>query len=90
MERAFSLPGLLMLIAGVILTVITIRRMIRGEIRVPGWARALLIVGMVLLQVILLLSILPPLEVDINDPFVNEQTHIVTPADPIDSIEPSQ
>ena len=90
MECVFSLSGLLMLPAGVILTVITICRMMRGEIRVPVWARALLILGMVLLQVILLLSILPPLEVEVSNPFVNEQTHIVMPADPVESNEPSQ
>ena len=90
MERSFSLSGLLMLIAGVILTVITIRRMMRGTIRVPSWARVLLIAGMVLLQLILLLSILPPVEIEVENPFVNEQTHIVTPAEPQESIDPSQ
>lgn len=79
-----------MLLAGVALTIITIRRMARGAIRVPGWARALLITGMILLQLILLLSILPLIEIDVDNPFVNEQTHIVTPVDPSETIEPSR
>lgn len=93
MEIAFVFMDffrLLMLLAGIVLTVITVRRMVRREICVPGWAKVLLTAGMILLQLILLLSILPPLKVEVDNPFVNEQTHVVTPVDPAESAEPSR
>ena len=89
MEIAFVFMDffrLLMLLVGIVLTIITIRCMLRGGICVPGWAKVLLTAGMILLQLILLLSILPPLEVEVDNPFVNEQTHIVTPVDPSETL----
>lgn len=90
MEVAFVLLDfftLLMLLVGVILTIITIRRMVRGAIRVPGWAKVLLVMGMILLQLTQLLSILPPIEVDVDNPYVNEETRIVTADDPSETIK---
>ena len=82
----FDFFRVLMLLSGIVLTVITIRRMARGGIRVPRWGKVLLIVGMILSQVILLLSILPPLEVEVVNPFVNEEVHVVTPVDPPETV----
>lgn len=89
MEIAFVFMDffrLLMLLVGIVLTVITVRRMVHREICVPSWAKVLLTAGMILLQLILLLSILPPIEINVDNPFVDEQTHIVTPVDPSESI----
>ena len=83
--EAFNIGGifaLILLISGIILTVITIRRMILGQINVPGWEKLLLSAAMILMQLILLLSMLPPLEVKLDNPFVETYTNIVSPADP--------
>lgn len=74
----------LLLVSGVILTVITIRRMVNGSIFIPCWTKILLILGMILMQLILLFSLLPPMQVD--SIFVKESTSIVTPVEPDASI----
>ena len=79
MEIAFSKTGCLMLIAGIILSIITVRRMINGAISIPRWSKILLIIGMLLMNLILFLSILPP-----------RQAEPLTPQDPIESIEAAQ
>lgn len=71
-----------LLLAGTVLTFITIRRMITGQISLPGWAKVLSSVGMILLLLITLFSILPPMEVAVTNPFESQETLIVTPADP--------
>lgn len=73
---------LLLLIAGIILTVITMLRMRSGQIALPRWRKILLSAAMILGLLITLIGILPPIEVRVTNPFVSEETHVVTPADP--------
>lgn len=72
----------LLLIVGIILTAITMLRMRSGQISLPGWAKVLLSAAMILMLVITLIGMLPPIEVHVTNPFLSEDTHIVTPADP--------
>lgn len=79
---AFSIAGIFgisMLLGGIVLTVITITRMVSGQIDLPGWAKGLLCFGMITMLLILVLGMLPPDVVEITNPFVEEYTHIVTP-----------
>lgn len=69
-----------LLIFGIILTIITIRRMITGRISLPKWAKVMLSVAMIGWLLFLLLTILPPVEVD--NIFVNEHTEVITSVDP--------
>lgn len=71
---------LLLLIFGLILTIITIRRMVTGLISLPRWGKILLIITMITSLLILVLMMLPPLKVD--NIFVTEDTVVVTPIDP--------
>ncbi len=83
--EVFNIGGmfaLILLVSGIVLTVITIRRMIRGQIALPGWAKWLLSAAMIGMLLITLLGMLPPLEVNMSNPFVGTDTHIVFPADP--------
>ena len=80
MELHFATSSLILLIAGIVLSIITIRRMILGTISIPNWAKTLLILGMLLTQLILLLQILPPIPGDST--FITEHTVSVTPVDP--------
>lgn len=73
----------LLLIAGIVLTVITVHRMITGRISLPRWAKLLLTAAMILSLLIVLLSMLPPLNIPVDKFFVNEQTHIVTPVESV-------
>lgn len=75
----------LLLVCGITLTVITIHRMAIGAISIPQWAKIALVLGMILMQLILLLSLLPPMKID--NIFVNESTSIVYPVDPDVSIQ---
>lgn len=70
----------LLLIFGIILTIITIRRMVTGRISLPRWGKVLLSAAMIAWILFLALSILPPVEAD--NIFVDEHTQIITPADP--------
>lgn len=79
---------ILLLIMGMILTIITIRRMITGQILLPHWAKILLSTVMVAWLLFMLLMMLPPINVD--NVFVTEDTHIVTPPDPSETIKTSQ
>lgn len=79
-----------LLIAGAALTVITIRRMKNGQIVVPRWGKALLSIAMIAMLVITLLGMLPSPEVDVVNPFITEETHIVTPADPSETTKATQ
>ena len=78
----FSLGGIfyiLMLIGGIILTVITMSRMFNGQLSLPGWGKALLCIGMIAMLVILFLGMLPTHLIEVENPFVESQTHIVFP-----------
>ena len=88
----FSIGGIymtLLLLAGSFLTFITIRRMLSGQISLPAWAKWLLIACMILMLIITLLSMLPPVEVNVDTPFVDEYTHIITSADPTETASPN-
>ena len=83
--EVFNIRGILaliLLVSGIVLTAITIRRMIRGQIALPGWAKWLLSAAMIGMLLITLLGMLPPLEVTLENPFVETHTDIVFPADP--------
>ena len=66
MELTFAPTNFLLLLAGIVLSIITIRRMVTGAISLPLWAKVLLIVGMVFMNLILFFSIMPPLQVEID------------------------
>lgn len=70
---------LILLIAGISLAVITVLRMRSGKISLPRWACAVLTISMILLLVVTLIGMLPPSIVTVTNPFVTEDTHIVTP-----------
>ena len=70
----------LLLIFGIILTIITIRRMVTGRISLPRWGKVLLSVSMIAWLLFLVLMMLPPKEAD--NIFINEYTEIITPVDP--------
>ncbi len=72
----------LLLIFGIVLTIITIRRMITGRISLPKWGKVMLSVAMIGWLLFLILCILPPVEVD--NIFVNEYTDVITPVESID------
>lgn len=72
--------NILLLIFGIVLSIITIRRMMTGRISLPRWGNALLILGMIAALLIIVLSMLPPLELD--NVFVNEYNETIIPADP--------
>ena len=83
--EAFNIGGifaLILLISGIVLTFVTIRRMIRGQISLPGWGKWLLSAVMIGMLLITLIGMLPPLEITVENPFVETNTHIVSPADP--------
>jgi hypothetical protein len=78
----FSLGGIfyiLMLIGGIILTVITMSRMFNGQLNLPGWGKVFLCIGMIAMLVILFLGILPTHLIEVENPFLESQNHIVFP-----------
>ncbi len=79
----------LLLIAGIILTAITMLRMRSGQITLPRWGKILLSAAMILVLIITLIGMLPPIAVHVTNPFVSEDTHIVTPADPSKQTTPN-
>ena len=66
MGLIFVSTNILLLLAGIVLSIITIRRMVTGAISLPLWAKVLLIISMVLMNLILILSITPPLQVEVD------------------------
>ena len=83
MTVGYSLLSILMLPAGLALTVITILRIRSGKISLPRWGKILVIVGMLLLQVILIAAMMPTgVYQAVTDTFIDQDTHTVTPADP--------
>ena len=82
MGVAFSIAGIFgisMLLGGIVLTVITMARMRSGQLSLPGWGKVLLCIGMIAMLVILFLAMLPPHLIEVENPFVESQTHIVFP-----------
>ena len=82
MEVAFSIAGIFgisMLLGGIVLPVITMARMRSGQISLPGWGKVLLCIGMIAMLVILFLAMLPTHLIEVENPFVESQTHIVFP-----------
>ena len=86
MELTFATGNFLMLLAGVALSIITIRRMVSGAISIPRWAKAILVIGMILMNLIIFLSILPPVHIDV----FSQQTEAITPLDPSKPAEAAQ
>ena len=80
----------LLLVTGLILTIITIRRMVTCQITLPRWAKILLSIAMILGLAITLVGMLPPMEATVTNPFITEETHIVIPVDPSKVPETSQ
>lgn len=75
--------SILMLPAGIALTIITILRMRSGKINLPQWAKILLVIAMILSQVILVAGMLPPKVYQaVEDTFIHTDTRPVTPIDP--------
>lgn len=70
---------LILLVAGILLTVLTLLRMRSGQIALPRWTSAGLAAFMIVLLLVTVAGMLPPSEVIITNPLVNEETHIVTP-----------
>lgn len=71
---------ILLLLFGLILTIITIRRMLTGRISLPKWGKVLLSIAMIGWLLVMVLTMLPPTEAD--NIFVDEYTEIITPVDP--------
>ena len=83
---AFSVAGIFgisMLLSGIVLTVITIMRMVSGKIDIPGWSKVLLSIAMIAMLLVLVLGMLPQDVIKVTNPFVEEYTHIVTPSAPL-------
>ena len=74
--------GIVMLLSGIILTVVTMVRMRSGKISLPRWGKVLLSIAMIAMLLILVLSMLPPDVIKVTNPFVEEHTHIVVPSVP--------
>lgn len=71
---------ILLLLFGLVLTIITIRRMVTGQISLSRWGKVLLSTAMIAWLLFLVLMMLPPMETD--NIFIDEYTEIVTPVDP--------
>ena len=71
--------GIVMLLSGIILTVVTMTRMRSGKISLPQLGKVLLSITMIAMLVILFLSMLPPHLIEVENPFVETETHIVFP-----------
>ena len=75
--------SILMLPAGITLTVITILRIRSGRINLPQRMKILLVVGMILTQVILVAGMMPVSVFQaIEDVFIHTEQHSVAPLDP--------
>ena len=77
MSLIFSAFYVLMLAAGIVLTVITMVRMRSGKIRIPLWSKILLSFAMIAMLVITLLGMLPTRSVAVNR---DHTTQIITPS----------
>ena len=89
MTVKYAILYILMLPVGLALTVITLLRMRAGTITLPHWAKILLIIGMILSQLILVASMMPPIVYQaVKDTFINTDTHAVTPMAPSSEMVP--
>ena len=68
--------GVIMLLAGSILTVITIARMCSGKINIPLWAKILLSIAMIAMLLITLLGMLPTRTITVT---TDQITQIIIP-----------
>lgn len=83
MTVKYAFLYILMLPAGITLTVITMLRMRAGKIALPQWAKILVALGMILSQIILLSAMLPTGAYQaIADTLVPAYTQSATPIDP--------
>ena len=83
MTVKYAMLYILMLPAGIALTVVTLLRMRNGKIVLPQWAKVLLIAGMILSQIILVVVMMPPTVYQaVADTFINTDTHSITQIDP--------
>jgi len=83
------LVGIILLLWGLILTFITFRRMHQGKLGFSKWGNVLFSVLMIAMMVINIWGILPPMNIDADNPFVGESTEIVTPIAPDSSKVPT-
>lgn len=75
----FGIFAALMLIFGIVLTVITMKRMHSGKIAISSFAKFLVCAAMIAMLVIQIFAMLPPDIIHIDNPFVEEHYHTVTP-----------
>lgn len=76
------LVGGSLLLCGIALTVITIKLMLTGSIDISGWLKGVLAAAMILMQIITFVGLLPPMEINLDNPFISEDTVTVTPLEP--------
>lgn len=89
MTIRYFLLSMLILPAGIVLTIITILRMRTGQIALPKWAKIVLIIGMILSQLIIAVGMMPPsVSYAVKDAFIHTGTHPATPIDPPFAVEP--
>lgn len=89
MTVKYLLLHIFMLPIGIVLTIITILRMRTGQISLTRWAKIMLIIGMILSQLILVASMMPPsVYRAVEDTFINTDTQPVAPMDPSSDAEP--
>lgn len=90
MTVSYLLLRILMLPTGIVLTIITILRMRSGRICLPEWAKIMLVIGMILSQIIVGVSMMPPsVGHAVEELFIQTDTQPVTPMDPpLSSVEP--
>ena len=62
------------------MTAITMLHIRSGKISLPGWGKVLLCIAMIAMLLILVLGMLPPDVINVETPFENEYTHIVSPS----------
>lgn len=83
MTVKYLLLNILMLPAGIVLTIITILRMRSGKICLPQWAKVMLVIGMILSQIIIAAGMMPPSVYQaVEDAFIHTDTKPVAPIDP--------
>lgn len=83
MTVGYSLLTILMLPAGIALSIITILRIRSGRIALSRWGKVLVIAGILLSQVILIAAMMPTSVYQaVRDTFIGQDTHSVTQIDP--------
>ena len=87
MSLPFSAFYVLMLTAGIVLTIITMVRMYSGKIHIPHWAKVLLSLAMIFMLLITLMGMLPTSTVTVTR---DHTSQIITPAVPSETTKASQ